>query len=328
MKLFYCDHFVLPLPEGHRFPMDKYRRLRERAEAAGGFELLEPPAATDAELARVHDPAYIARVTEGRMDAREVRALGFPWSPALVERSRRSNGATVAAARVALRSGAAGNLAGGTHHAQVAAAQGYCVFNDCAVAARAMQAEGVIRRALVVDTDVHQGNGTAAIFAEDPSVYTFSIHGARNFPARKVAGDLDVGLDDGTGDGAYLAALADGLDRAFEAALPELVFYIAGADAYAGDRLGRLDVSRAGLAARDRAVVERCAAVDCPVVVVMGGGYAEDIDAIADIHFTSVLNVAGRSTGKDGSRPVTPDRDARRRPAVRPRADWDSGDRG
>lgn len=292
VKLFYCDHFVLPLPQGHRFPMDKYRRLRERCAGDARFELLEPPAASDAELARAHDRAYIERVVTGTMDPREVRALGFPWSAGLVERSRRSNGATIAAARVALAEGAAGNLAGGTHHAQRAAAQGFCVFNDCAVAARALRHEGLIRRALVIDTDVHQGNGTAEICHGDPDIYTFSIHGARNFPTHKQPSDLDIGLDDGAGDAGFLEALRRGLDTAFAAIAPDLVFYLAGADAYAGDRLGRLAVSRAGLAERDARVVERCGATGVPVVVVMGGGYAPDIDDIVAIHHESIRRVA------------------------------------
>lgn len=297
MKLFYADHFVLPLPEGHRFPMAKYRRLRERAGALGGFELREPPAATDDELALAHDRDYIERVAAGTMDAREVRALGFPWSPRLVERSRRSNGATIGAARAALAGGAAGSLAGGTHHAQRAAAQGFCVFNDCAVAARVLQREGRLRRVLIVDTDVHQGNGTAGIFEHDDSVFTFSIHGARNFPVRKARSDLDVALEDGTGDGPYLEALAAALDRCFENSRPDLVFHLAGADAFAGDRLGRLSLSKAGLAERDRLVVERCSALGLPVVVVMGGGYAPDVEDIVDIHLAS-LERAGTLAGR------------------------------
>lgn len=292
MKLFYCDHFVLPLPEGHRFPMDKYRRLRERCAGDRRFELIEPPAATDAELALAHDPGYIERVVGGTMDAREVRALGFPWSPGLVERSRRSNGATIAAARVALAEGAAGNLAGGTHHAQIAAAQGFCVFNDCAVAARTLQREGRIQRALIVDTDVHQGNGTAEIFQGDPSVYTFSLHGARNFPTHKVDGDLDIGLDDGADDETFLSELKRGLDIALASFRPDLVFYLAGADAYAGDRLGRLAVTPEGLRQRDALVTDRCRHAALPIVVVMAGGYARDIDTIVDIHFTSIERMA------------------------------------
>lgn len=277
--------------------MDKYRRLRERCAGDGRFGLIEPPAATDEELALAHDRGYIDRVVGGTMDPREVRALGFPWSPGLVERSRRSNGATIAAARVALLEGVAGNLAGGTHHAQIAAAQGFCVFNDCAVAARTLQREGRIRRALVIDTDVHQGNGTAEIFQGDPGVYTFSIHGARNFPTHKVDGDLDIGLDDGADDGAFLRELERGLDTAFAAFTPDLVFYLAGADAFAGDRLGRLAVTPEGLAQRDALVVERCRHAEAPVVVVMAGGYARDIDTIVDIHFASIERVATASAG-------------------------------
>jgi acetoin utilization deacetylase AcuC-like enzyme len=292
VKLYYADHFVLPLPPGHRFPMAKYRRLRERATELGGFELHEPAAATDEQLALAHDRDYIRRVATGSLDAREVRALGFPWSSRLVERSRRSNGATIAAARSALADGAAGNLAGGTHHAQKAAAQGFCVFNDCAVAARVLQQEGRIRRALIVDTDVHQGNGTAGILAGDDSVFTFSIHGARNFPVRKEQSDLDVPLDDGTTDAPYLDALEGALDRSIDRARPDLVFYLAGADPFEGDRLGRLALTRAGLAERDRMVVERCESLGLPVAVVMGGGYAPDVEDIVDIHLASVERVA------------------------------------
>lgn len=297
MKLYYTDHFVLPLPPGHRFPMAKYRRLRERAAEAGGFELLEPPAATDDQLALAHDPAYIRRVAAGELDPREVRALGFPWSAGLVERSRRSNGATIEAARTALEDGASGNLAGGTHHAQIAAAQGFCVFNDCAVAARVLQREGRIRQVLIVDTDVHQGNGTAQILAGDDSVFTLSIHGARNFPVRKQPSDLDVPLDDGTMDGPWLEALDAALSTAFERARPELMFHVAGADAYQGDRLGRLAMSKEGLDERDRLLVERCAAAGLPLVVVMGGGYAPDVEDIVDIHLAS-LQHAGTLAGR------------------------------
>lgn len=292
MDLFYSDHFVLPLPAEHRFPMDKYARLRERAQAEAAFTLHEPPAATDDQLAMAHARDYIERVSAGRMDPREVRALGFPWSPQLVERSRRSAGATLNAARIALTRGAAGNLAGGTHHAQIAAAQGFCLFNDCAIAARVLVAEGAIRRALVVDCDVHQGNGTAQICAGDDTVFTLSLHGARNFPARKETSDIDVPLADGTADADYLRALDTALDQAFAAALPDLVFYIAGADPFVGDRLGRLALSKAGLAARDDRVAERCAHYRTPTVIVMGGGYAPGIDDIVDIHYASVRRIA------------------------------------
>ena len=292
MDLFYSDHFVLPLPAEHRFPMSKYARLRERASADARFTLHEPPAATDAQLALAHDGDYIERVSDGRMDPREVRALGFPWSPELVERSRRSSGATLSAARIALIRGAAGNLAGGTHHAQIAAAQGFCLFNDCAIAARVLVAEGTIRRALVIDCDVHQGNGTAQICAGDDTVFTLSLHGAKNFPTHKETSDLDVALADGTEDAAYLQALDAALDEAFAAAQPDLVFYIAGADPFVGDRLGRLALTKAGLATRDDRVAARCAHHAAPAVIVMGGGYAPDIDDIVDIHYASVRRIA------------------------------------
>ncbi len=292
MQLFYCDHFVLELPEGHRFPMSKYRRLRERSEAAGGFALAEPSPVDDAQLLAVHTRDYVERVVAGRLDRHEVRALGFPWSHRLVARSRRSVGGTLAAARAALAGGAAGNLAGGTHHAQTNAPQGYCVFNDCAVAARTLQHEGAIARALVLDTDVHQGNGTAQIFADDPSVTTVSLHGARNFPARKAAGDIDRPLAEGTGDAAYLAALDEAWHAGLARGRPDIVFYVAGADAYVDDRLGHLALTKQGLAERDARVVAHCRAAGLPVAVVMAGGYAPEVDDIVDIHLTTLEQVA------------------------------------
>jgi acetoin utilization deacetylase AcuC-like enzyme len=207
VKAFYTDQFVLPLPEGHRFPMAKYSLLRRRVAESGLIapdDLRVPHAATDEEILRAHSADYLRRVVEGRLTAAEVRRIGFPWSPAMAERSRRSNGATIEACRAALAEGAAVNLAGGTHHAFRDCGEGYCVFNDSAVAARAMQAEGRACRVVVLDCDVHQGNGTAAIFRDDPTVFTFSIHGAKNFPLRKEVSDLDVGLPDGCGDAEYL----------------------------------------------------------------------------------------------------------------------------
>jgi acetoin utilization deacetylase AcuC-like enzyme len=288
VKIFHADQFVLPLPAGHRFPMRKYALLRERvAVGLPGVQLLVPEAATDAELLRVHEPHYLQRVTLGTLDAAEVRRIGFPWSPAMVERSRRSVGATIAASRAALREGAGVNLAGGTHHAFPARGEGFCVFNDVAVAFRAMQAEGRARNCAVIDCDVHQGNGTAAIFAGDANVFTFSVHGASNFPFRKEQSDLDVPLPDGSGDDEFLAAVRLGLDAAL-AEDPDLVYYIAGADAYAGDRLGRLSVSMEGLAERDRIVLAACRSAGIGVVVVMGGGYCADVEETVAIHYHSV----------------------------------------
>jgi len=297
MRLFPSDRYPLPLPEGHRFPVTKYALLRRRLEAhaaAGApLEFVEPHAATDEELLRVHDRAYVGRVLSGTLTRDEVRRLGFPWSPQLVERSLRSTGAAVDAAAAALDDGRAASLAGGTHHAGPDWAEGFCVFNDTAVAAREMQARGLVRRVLILDLDVHQGNGTAAIFAGDPDVFTASIHGARNFPLRKVPGALDVPLDDGVGDDAYLAALAPTLEAALARSRPELVLYIAGADPYMGDRLGRLELTKAGLLARDRMVLAAAASAGAPVAIVCGGGYCDDVESIVDIHAATMLLAAG-----------------------------------
>jgi acetoin utilization deacetylase AcuC-like enzyme len=291
MDIFYTDHFVLPLPPGHRFPMEKYARLRERVDAAGlagDGRMREPAAATDVELERAHDRAYVQKVQAGTLTPAEMKRIGFPWTPAMVERSRRSAGATLEACRAALARGIAVNLAGGTHHAFRDRGEGYCVFNDSAVAALAMQAEGRVRRVAVIDCDVHQGNGTAAILAGDPSVFTFSIHGANNFPFRKEESDLDIELPDGTGDDAYLAALEPGVCHALSAGQPDLVIYLAGADPFEGDRLGRLALTRAGLAARDRMVLSLIRDAGLPVAVTMAGGYARHIDDSVDIHFNTV----------------------------------------
>jgi acetoin utilization deacetylase AcuC-like enzyme len=291
MQLFYSDVFVLPLPPQHRFPMAKYGRLRARLLSGGVFaedDFAAAPPASDAEITRVHCPAYLARVVEGRMTAAEMRAIGFPWSERMVERSRRSSGATLAAARTALTRGWGANLAGGTHHAFRDRGEGFCVFNDAAIAARAMQVEAGLQRIAVVDCDVHQGNGTAAIFAGDASVFTFSIHGARNFPFAKETSDLDVELADGTGDDEYLWHLERGLDETLERSRPQLVFYLAGADPYEGDRLGRLKLTRAGLARRDRLVLETLHARGIAVAIAMAGGYARDIDDSVAIHATTL----------------------------------------
>jgi len=292
MRIFSSDRFVLPLPPGHRFPMQKYRLLRERVEQAGlagSHGLQEPPAATDAQLLRAHDAAYVRRVASGALSAAEQRRIGFPWSEQMVERSRRSAGATLEAARAALESGSVGvNLAGGTHHAFRDHGEGYCVFNDAAVCALNLQAEGVIRRALVIDCDVHQGNGTAAILAGDSSVFTFSIHAASNFPFRKEPSDLDVELPDGAGDDDYLPLLERGVYRSLSASQPDLVIYLAGADPHQGDRLGRLALTTAGLAARDRLVFEACAASALPVAVAMAGGYGRRIEDTVQVHFNTV----------------------------------------
>jgi acetoin utilization deacetylase AcuC-like enzyme len=291
VKAYYCDHFVLPLPPGHRFPMEKYARLRARLLAEGVLlpaELLVPEAASDAQLLRVHTPDYLERLVSGTMSEREIRRIGFPWSPAMVERSRRSVGGTMAACRAALLDGVAVNLAGGTHHAFPDHGEGFCVFNDVAVALLDLLAEGSITRGLIIDCDVHQGNGTAAIFQKEPKVFTFSIHGERNFPYRKQASDLDLSLPDGIGDDAYLELLDEALWRVVAQAKADFVVYVSGADAFAGDSLGRLALSKAGLKQRDKRVLSACGRAGLPVAVVMGGGYAPDLDDIVDIHAATV----------------------------------------
>jgi acetoin utilization deacetylase AcuC-like enzyme len=295
MKIFYADHFVLPLPPGHRFPMSKYRMLRERVMAAGiipPHELVEPPAATDAQLALAHDPAYVRRVVDGSLDAQEQRRIGFPWSQQMVERSRRSVGATMNAARAALDDGFAANLAGGTHHAYADRGEGYCIFNDVAVAIRWLMREQRVRRAVIFDTDVHQGNGTAAIFRDEPDVFSFSVHGANNFPFRKESSTLDIALPDGSTDADYLAAVGEGLATAFATGRFDIAFYIAGADAHEHDQLGRLRVSAHALAQRDEMVLGACARLGVPVVVVMAGGYGRDVQDTVSIHLNSVLTAA------------------------------------
>lgn len=291
MKAYYTDHFVLPLPPDHRFPMRKYSRLRERLleeSIIAPENLLVPDGATDAEIFRAHDRDYWERVRLGLLTPKEQRRIGFPWSPEMVERTRRSSGATIAACRAALVEGVSANLAGGTHHAFRDHGEGYCILNDSAIAARAMQAEGHIRRALVLDCDVHQGNGTAAILRGDSSVFTFSIHGEKNFPYHKEQSDLDIELPDGTGDEVYLDILEEGIDRALAVAAADLVIYLAGADPFEGDRLGRLKLTKSGLAERDRLVLSRCRAHGLPVAVTMAGGYARDVEDIVDIHAQTI----------------------------------------
>ena len=291
MKAYNCDGFKVPLPEWHKFPMAKYTLLRERLEASDWFDpaaILTPRRATDDELLRAHDAQYVERVKNGQLTPDEVRYLGFPWTPLLVERSRRSVGATIEASLAALEDGVAVNLAGGTHHAHRDRGGGYCVFNDAAVAARALQDLGKALRVLIVDCDVHQGDGTAAIFADDATVYTFSIHGAKNYPPVKPPSDLDVELDDGIKDDEYLEALRRGLARAVAGAKADLVLYLAGADPFSGDQLGRLKVSKRGLADRDAHVFATCRAAGLPVAVAMAGGYAEKVEDTVDIHLETV----------------------------------------
>ena len=294
MNAFYCDHFVLPLPEGHRFPMEKYSLLRTILEEDPDLRLRVPAAATDEELLRVHDPSWVEGVSKGTLTREQIRRIGFPWSPGLVERSRRSVGGTISAARAALHDGFGANLAGGTHHAYAGHGEGFCVFNDVAVATRTLQNETGLRRVAVVDLDVHQGNGTAVIFEDDPDVFTLSVHGASNYPFRKESSDLDIALPDGTGDALYLDAVDRGLAVAM-ASRPELIFFVAGADPFEGDRLGRLAVSAEGLAERDRRVFDAADTAGVPVAVVMSGGYAPDVRDIVQIHARTVREAARRT---------------------------------
>lgn len=295
MKIFYCDHFDLPLPPDHRFPIQKYTRLRERVQAMGlipPHDWCEAEPATDEQLLRVHSPSYLHKVVSGSLTERELRRLGFPWSHGMVERSRRSVGGTIGACQAALADGLAVSLAGGTHHAGYEHGEGFCVFNDVVVGARAMQATDQVGRVLIVDCDVHQGNGTAALCANDPTIFTFSIHAEKNFPFRKYPSDLDIGLADGVGDTEYLDALELGLLQALSVAHADMVIYLAGADPYVGDRLGRLAISKAGLSARDQLVYDQCQSMGLPIATVMSGGYAPNIDDIVDIHVQTVTLAA------------------------------------
>jgi len=292
MQAFYSDQFVLPLPQGHRFPMAKYAMLRDAvAHHLPGVQLLQAPRASDAELMRVHTPTYVQAIADGTAADAVMREIGFPWSEAMAERARRSVGATVAAARSALRNGVGASLAGGTHHAYADKGGGFCVFNDVAVAARVLQAHwarvGRSLQVAVVDLDVHQGNGTAHIFQGDGSVFTLSLHGEKNFPFRKEAGDMDVGLPDGCGDDDYLRALDGALLQLDGRCTPDLVFFLAGADPYEGDRLGRLKLTPSGMQMRDQRVFDWCLARNIPLVLLMAGGYGVRIEETVALQLTS-----------------------------------------
>jgi len=293
MRAYYSDHFVLPLPEGHRFPVAKYAMLRQRLiQETPALRLSPAPSADDAELARAHTTAYVDAVARGTLGPDALREIGFPWSPQMLERSRRSVGATVQAVRSALLEGVSVSLAGGTHHAFADHGSGFCVFNDVAVAIRSAQATPSTRgrpalTAAVIDLDVHQGNGTASIFEDDRSVFTLSLHGEKNFPFRKHASDLDVGLPDGCGDADYLCALDGALARLGADCAPDLVVYLAGADPHEGDRLGRLKLSYAGLQARDQRVMQWCWQRGIPMAMVMAGGYGAEIETTVQVHVNS-----------------------------------------
>lgn len=292
MKLFYTDTFSIPLPDNHSFPVSKYALLREKIIAAmivKPEDLKIPQPAGDDDILRAHDPDYWQRLQKGELMEKEIRRVGLPWSPEIVIRTRHSAGATIEACRAALKDGIGVNLGGGTHHASRDRGQGYCWLNDSAIAARAMQAEKLARRILIIDCDVHQGNGTAAILKNDPTIFTFSIHGKNNFPLHKEKGDLDIALPDGADDRRYLEALEGGLVRAVKSADAQLVIYLAGADPFKKDRFGRMSLTREGLARRDRMVFQHCYDAGLPVAVTMAGGYARLVPDTADIHFQTIL---------------------------------------
>jgi acetoin utilization deacetylase AcuC-like enzyme len=298
VRLWCHDRFGFPLPAGHRFPLGKYRLLRERVLAEGlarPAEIREPGRMSWRDLALVHEPAFLDRVRLGTLSRREQQALGLPWSPELVERARRAARGTLEAARDAAAWGLGMNLGGGTHHAGRDSARGFCLFNDVAVAVRVLRRDGDARRVLVVDCDVHQGDGTAGIFARDRLTFTLSLHGARNYPFSRVPSDLDVDLPCGTGDSDYLDALSRALDRALPRARPDLVVFLAGADPWEGDRLGRLALTKDGLRARDELVLERARAAGAATCVVLAGGYAEDLRDTVEINLATVRAVLGQA---------------------------------
>ncbi|HEV2706352.1 MAG TPA: histone deacetylase [Pyrinomonadaceae bacterium] len=293
MRVFYTPRYYADIGEGHVFPIRKFELVRDRLLAEGTLErtdIVEPAPAPVADVLLVHTEDYVTRLRAGTLTPRELRRLGLPWSKALVRRSFLATGGTIAAARWALMHAVASNLAGGTHHAYPDRGEGFCVLNDVAVAVRVLRRDGVVRRAAIVDCDVHQGNGTASIFEGDPNVFTFSMHGAKNYPLFKERSTLDVELPDRTTDEEYLAQLAAHLPRVL-AHEPEVVFYLGGADPYEGDKLGRLSLTMAGLRARDEFVLKACRDARLPVVTVMSGGYAADINDTVEIHCNTIRAV-------------------------------------
>ena len=290
MHVFFSPRYYADIGEGHVFPIKKFELVRDRLLREGTLaarEVIEPQPAAIADVLLVHTEDYVTRLRAGALTTRELRRLGLPWSKALVRRSFLATSGTINAARSALVNGVASNLAGGTHHAFADRGEGFCVLNDVAVATRVLLRDGLIERAAVVDLDVHQGNGTATIFEGDPAVFTFSMHGAKNYPLFKARSSLDVELKDGTGDDEYMETLARHLPAVFEHR-PDLVFYLGGADPYAGDKLGRLGLSMPGLRARDETVLKECRARGVPVATVMSGGYARDIADTVEIHCNTV----------------------------------------
>jgi acetoin utilization deacetylase AcuC-like enzyme len=282
------DRFVYPLPEGHRFPLGRYQRLRERLAGEAWLELREARAATDEELALAHEPEYLRRAIVGELSERELASLGLPWSPELVERARRSVGATLEAADAALIDGVAANLGGGTHHAFPTSGRGFCMFNDAVCAVRRLRLKGAAERALIIDVDVHQGDGTHAAFADDAAATTMAVNGGGNYPFRRVPGDVEIDLPNGSGDDVYLSTVAQLLPQSIVRARADICFYVAGADPHEGDRLGRLAVTADGLAERDRMVRDALLAAGIPVVVLLAGGYGRNIDDTVAINTRTI----------------------------------------
>jgi acetoin utilization deacetylase AcuC-like enzyme len=326
VELWTHDRWRFPLPARHRFPIDKYPRLRARLVADGiaaEEEIHETDPVPWAVLERVHERALLERIRDGGLSLREQRGLGLPWSPALVERGRRAVAGTLSAARHAVGHGVAMNLGGGTHHAGRAFARGYCLFNDVVAALGELRASGLAERALVIDCDVHQGDGTADLLGPDPHAFTVSLHGARNYPFQRIPSDLDVDLPSGTGDEDYLEALDGALDVALRRCTPEIAFYLAGADPWEGDRLGRLALTKAGLRARDELVLDRLIGAGARVCVVLAGGYAEDVEDTVDINAATAAAVAARVRGNPTSSiaPCTPTPGA---PVTKGESRWES----
>jgi len=291
-RVYSSDQYTVPLPEKHRFPMSKYQLLRDtliKQNLVQPDQIHVPPAATVAQLCLVHHESYVNKVLSGQLNEQEIRRLGFPWSTQLMERAKRSVGGTLAAAHSALEDGISGNLAGGTHHAHADFGSGYCTFNDVAVSILYLQQKQKIKRALVIDLDVHQGDGTAVIFENDPTVFTFSMHGEHNFPFRKAQSDLDVSLSNGVADSVYLDRLNQFLPQVIEQAKPEIVFYLAGADPLHSDRLGKLNLSLQGLKDRDRRVISTCFSEKIPIVCVLSGGYAVPLEDTIQAHCNTYL---------------------------------------
>ena len=293
MQVFYTPRYYADIGDGHIFPIRKFELVRDRLISEGTLrpdELHEPAPATQEQVRLVHTDDYISRLCNGTLTTKELRRLGLPWSESLVQRSFYATGGTIAAARAALLDGYGSNLAGGTHHSFADRGEGFCVLNDVAVAIRVLRSEGLIRRAAIVDCDVHQGNGTATIFAEDEDTFTFSIHGANNYPLFKMRSSLDIELPDGTADHEYLEILTSNLPAVF-ATDPEIIFYLAGADPYVGDKLGRLALTMDGLRERDECVLRECFALEVPIVTVMSGGYGKDINDTVEIHCNTIRTV-------------------------------------